>query len=320
MDALSPSRSSSRKRSSPSPLPAAEHVVDVDGLAEDDQPPAKKKRAPRSTAAEKHQRKVARMERNRVAAQVSRDRKKLQTEFLEARVAELEAQLAGGPATASSTSPNTLPPTPASLPTLPALPALPDPRTAQLEEENEALKTQLALEKLQSQSLQIRLSALESKFNRLEQLLVQAQSTPAAKQLEQDQAHLMPTATTMELSPRSTRGRPFPAAEAVPPVVPSPSSFVDDVDSLLGLQLDLAPAAAPVAAPDSLFYPDLSAPILGDDVVAQAWADWATQVVLAPPPSFAAHDLAPPVEGEFDLFEYLRQDAAAAGPAPAAVC
>ncbi|GAA5997321.1 bZIP transcription factor [Rhodotorula paludigena] len=293
MDALSPSRSSSRKRSSPSPLSAAEHVVDVDGLAGDDQPPAKKKRAPRSTAAEKHQRKVARMERNRVAAQVSRDRRKLQTEFLEARVAELEAQLVGGPATASSTSPSTLPRTPASFPALPALPALPDPRTAQLEEENEALKTQLALEKLQSQSLQIRLSALESKFNRLEQLLVQAH----------------------------TRGRPFPAAEAVPPVVPSPSSLVDDVDSLLGLQLDLAPAAAPVAAPDPLFYPDLSAPILGDDVVAQAWADWATQVDLTPaPPSFAAHDLAPPVDGEFDLFEYLRQDAAAAGPAAAAVC
>ncbi|GAA5997327.1 uncharacterized protein JCM10292_000182 [Rhodotorula paludigena] len=308
MDALSPSRSSSRKRSSPSPLSAAEHVVDVDGLAGDDQPPAKKKRAPRSTAAEKHQRKVARMERNRVAAQVSRDRRKLQTEFLEARVAELEAQLVGGPATASSTSPSTLPRTPASFSALPALPALPDPRTAQLEEENEALKTQLALEKLQSQSLQIRLSALESKFNRLEQLLVQAQSTPAND-------------GDGQLSPRSTRGRPFPAAEAVPPVLRSPSSLVDDVDSLLGLQLDLGPAAAPVAAPDPLFYPDLSAPILGDDVVAQAWADWATQVDLAPaPPSFAAHDLAPPVDGEFDLFEYLRQDAAAAGPTAAAVC
>ncbi|GJN92209.1 hypothetical protein Rhopal_005239-T1 [Rhodotorula paludigena] len=301
MDALSPSRSSSRKRSSPSPLPAAEHVVDVDGLAEDDQPPAKKKRAPRSTAAEKHQRKVARMERNRVAAQVSRDRKKLQTEFLEARVAELEAQLAGGPATASSTSPNTLPPTPASLPALPVLPALPDTRTAQLEEENEALKTQLALEKLQSQSLQIRLSALESKFNRLEQLLVQAQSTPAARQLEQDQAHLMPTAMTMEVENGTAE-------------TDSSRLVAREVD--LSLQRKLShPSFLPL--PPSL----TTAPILGDDVVAQAWADWATQVDLAPaPPSFAAHDLAPPVEGEFDFFEYLRQDASAAGPAAAAVC
>ena len=48
-----------------------------------------------------------------------------------------------------------------------------DPVVERLQEENESLKTQLALERLQSQSLQVRLSALESKFGRLERLLSQ---------------------------------------------------------------------------------------------------------------------------------------------------
>ncbi|GAA5964199.1 hypothetical protein JCM8115_002826 [Rhodotorula mucilaginosa] len=176
-----------------------------------------KRRAPRSTAAEKQARKVARMERNRIAAQVSRDKKKQQQELLEARIAELEA--------ATTTSPVVLQPSP------PVVTVV-DP---QLKEENEALKTQLALEKLHSQSLQIRLAALESKFSRLEQLL------------------------SGQLSPRSTRGRFIPAAEAVLPaalpVFSEPSSSSSSLSSSVPLDavdgsILLTPAATAATASD----------------------------------------------------------------------
>ncbi|BGP36462.1 hypothetical protein JCM10450v2_000362 [Rhodotorula kratochvilovae] len=272
-----------------------------------DEPRPKKKRAPRSTAAEKQAKKLARMERNRLAAQVSRDKKKQQAEFLEARIAELEAQVGGnGSSPSSSTASFTpgLPPTPASYTlALPALAAAPDALVERLQQENESLRTELALEKLQSQSLQIRLSALESKFGRLEQLLTSAGSTTttAAPPMVKQEDALEPT-TTM-LSPRSTRGRFFPAAEAVPPVVPS---FVGvDLDALLGLDFGLAPAAAPVAAPDPVVHQDLGAP----DIVAQAWADWAGTLDLTALPQAEEPVVAAP-EPEFDLFEFLRQDAA----------
>ncbi|EMS24587.1 bZIP transcription factor [Rhodotorula toruloides NP11] len=176
----SPATTRSRKRTASPPLsPASASLVDDDTAQ-----PLAKKRAPRSTAAEKHARKQARMERNRIAAQVSRDRKKQHTDFLEARVAELEAQLA-------SQSPSTsLTPTPSRvnlpLAALPARPTATDPLVAQLRKENESLKTQLALEQLQSQSLQIRLSSLETKFGRLERLLSQAatSTSPATQAVE----------------------------------------------------------------------------------------------------------------------------------------
>ncbi|POY75344.1 hypothetical protein BMF94_1572 [Rhodotorula taiwanensis] len=124
-----------------------------------------KRRAPRSTAAEKQARKVARMERNRIAAQVSRDKKKQQQELLEARIHQLEDELAHRDGTPAPRAPIELAPVPVPPPTQ-------DPHEVdQLKEENETLKTQLALEKLHSQSLQIRLAALETKFSRLEQLL-----------------------------------------------------------------------------------------------------------------------------------------------------
>ncbi|BGP28594.1 hypothetical protein JCM10296v2_000330 [Rhodotorula toruloides] len=275
----SPATTRSRKRTASPPLSPA-------SLADDDtaQPPAKK-RAPRSTAAEKHARKQARMERNRIAAQVSRDRKKQHTDFLEARVAELEAQLA-------SQSPSTaLTPTPPSvkvpLATLPALPPSADPLVAQLREENESLKTQLALEQLQSQSLQIRLASLETKFGRLERLLSQA---------------------------ATTRGRSFPAAEAVPPVVSSGvSSLGLDLAGFdhLAFPLDSS-LPAPDAVGDSLVDPGPAVeadPLFDSSDLVAAWTDWSQSLGGLDEATLPAIDNEP--AADFDLFDFLRQDAAA---------
>ncbi|GAA6035866.1 hypothetical protein NBRC10512_007328 [Rhodotorula toruloides] len=285
----SPATTRSRKRTASPPLsPASASLVDDDTAQ-----PLAKKRAPRSTAAEKHARKQARMERNRIAAQVSRDRKKQHTDFLEARVAELEAQLA-------SQSPSTsLTPTPSRvnlpLAALPARPTATDPLVAQLRKENESLKTQLALEQLQSQSLQIRLSSLETKFGRLERLLSQA---------------------------ATTRGRPFPAAEAVPPVVSSGvSSLGLDFTGFdqLAFPLDSS-LPAPDAVGDSLVDPgpavDANSLFDNNDLVA-AWTDWSQSIGNLDEATIPAIDNEP--AADFDLFDFLRQDAAA-GTAAEVAC
>ncbi|BGP36457.1 hypothetical protein JCM10449v2_000358 [Rhodotorula kratochvilovae] len=289
-------RSSSRKRT------ASSLALDGEMGPELDEPQPKKKRAPRSTAAEKQAKKLARMERNRLAAQVSRDKKKQQAEFLEARIAELEAQVGGnGSSPSSSTASFTpgLPLTPASYTlALPALAAAPGALVERLQQENESLRTELALEKLQSQSLQIRLSALESKFGRLEQLLTSAGSTTttAAPPMVKQEDALEPTMTTVGSTETDT----------VPPVVPSFAGV--DLDALLGLDFGLtADAAAPVAAPDPVVHQDLGA----SDAVAQAWADWAGTLDLAPLPQ-AEEPVVAAREPEFDLFQFLRQDAAGA--------
>ena len=65
MDTTEPARASSRKRTATS-LAASDSLDTAPEPV--DQGPAKKKRAPRSTAAEKQAKKVARMERNRRAS------------------------------------------------------------------------------------------------------------------------------------------------------------------------------------------------------------------------------------------------------------
>ncbi|GAA5901614.1 hypothetical protein JCM8208_001556 [Rhodotorula glutinis] len=299
-----PPRASSRKRTATSL--AADSELDA-GAGHRGDEPAKKKRAPRSTAAEKQAKKLARMERNRLAAQVSRDKKRQEAELLAKRVAELEAQLVvDSPSTAPSTlsaSPSfALPPTPASFTT--ALPTTTTPTrdvlVERLKDENESLKTQLALEQLQSQSLQIRLSSLEAKFGRLEQLLSHANTGHEHGATEVKHEHdggLDSTAPTAEL----------------------------DLDALLGLDFGAAPLDAPVAAPDPVG--DLG-PVdghhLSDDLVAQAWVDWASGLDLGALEASdsglaaaAAASVPLEQEHEFDLFEFLRQDA---GGAPEAVC
>jgi len=68
MDTTEPARTSSRKRTATS-LAASDSLDTAPEPV--DQGPAKKKRAPRSTAAEKQAKKVARMERNRRASPLS---------------------------------------------------------------------------------------------------------------------------------------------------------------------------------------------------------------------------------------------------------
>ncbi|KAK4332121.1 BZIP domain-containing protein [Rhodotorula toruloides] len=299
----SPATTRLRKRTASPPLSPAS-LVDDDTA----QPPAKK-RAPRSTAAEKHARKQARMERNRIAAQVSRDRKKQHTDFLEARVAELEAQLAFQP-------PSTfLAPTPSSvnlpLAALPALPPSTDPLVAQLREENESLRTQLALEQLQSQSLQIRLSSLETKFGRLERLLSQA-ATRTSSRAGDDRPD--DDDGDGQLSPRSTRGRPFPAAEAVPSVVSSGvSSLGLDFTGFdqLAFPLDSS-LPAPDAVGDSLVDPGPAVeadPLFDSNDLVAAWTDWSHSVGGLDEATLPAIDDEP--AADFDLFDFLRQDAPA---------
>ncbi|PRQ76948.1 hypothetical protein AAT19DRAFT_12366 [Rhodotorula toruloides] len=296
----SPATTRLRKRTASPPLSPAS-LVDDDTA----QPPAKK-RAPRSTAAEKHARKQARMERNRIAAQVSRDRKKQHTDFLEARVAELEAQLAFQP-------PSTfLAPTPSSvnlpLAALPALPPSTDPLVAQLREENESLRTQLALEQLQSQSLQIRLSSLETKFGRLERLLSQAAtSTSAAAQAVEPET----TDQTMTMETDSSR---LVAPEAVPSVVSSGvSSLGLDFTGFdqLAFPLDSS-LPAPDAVGDSLVDPGPAldaGPVFDSNNLVAAWTDWSQSLGGLDEATLPAIDNEP--AADFDLFDFLRQDATA---------
>ncbi|GAA5980855.1 hypothetical protein JCM10908_003892 [Rhodotorula pacifica] len=251
-----------------------------------------KRRAPRSTAAEKQARKVARMERNRIAAQVSRDKKKQQQELLEARISELEGQLAHGGGNSGGT---TLPSPPRAVATASQVVTVIDP---QLKEENEALKTQLALEKLHSQSLQIRLAALESKFSRLEQLLSGGPSflhggvdvdlllTPAATAT---------TTTNSDFSPFEQLDLEYDLGnycganngglqlELDPPVV-------DGSELARDPSLDSSPLFGAAATVDDV------APVFSAADVDQAWFDWSLTAAAPAPPATA---------GDFDLVAFL---------------
>ncbi|GAA5918326.1 hypothetical protein JCM1841_002171 [Sporobolomyces salmonicolor] len=264
--------------------------VDPDDSGET--PPPAKKRAPRSSAAEKAAKKLARMERNRIAAQASRDRKRQQNEFLEARVAELEAQLQAAHRHVSP-SLSTSFDAPLSLFSPSTSPGDPQ-QVAQLQEENETLKTQLALEKLQSQSLQIRLSALETKFGRLEQLLVKTAGGGEGAKVESKEQQPMEQEQEKENEQEDTDNSRLVARE---------------VESSLqrNLLFPFANLDAADTASDPLGHQDQ--PLVGDDVLGQAWSDWASGLQLN------GLEAEPAREQEFDLFEFLRQDA---GPASAA--
>ncbi|KAI5480642.1 bZIP transcription factor [Pseudohyphozyma bogoriensis] len=215
--------------------------------------------------AEKEQRKEARMIRNRNAAQASRDRKKEHTQHLEARVAELEAQLefaqAGGAALYAAATQH---PAVAVAPVPPPAPLAVAPPTSRteratassrpadmradlinLEDENDTLRTQLHLEQLETARLRGRLESLEDRFIRLEQL--------------------------MRNDPSSTRG--FPAAETTALVassLPTASSSSSSDDGSSGLATpslshsDLSPFATFPVAPESPLNLD-----------ADVWTEWA---------------------------------------------
>ncbi|KDE05420.1 hypothetical protein MVLG_04215 [Microbotryum lychnidis-dioicae p1A1 Lamole] len=126
--------------------------------------PPTKKRATGTKVSDKIAKKELRMERNRIAAQASRDRKRVHQESLESKIEHLERQLAqalSGSATSSPSRGRSI--TPAD--------------SQHLAEENETLKTELETERRQSAALKGRLGALEAKFLRLEGLLASPSSS-----------------------------------------------------------------------------------------------------------------------------------------------
>ncbi|GAA6019273.1 hypothetical protein JCM10207_005061 [Rhodosporidiobolus poonsookiae] len=259
------------------------------------------------TEKEKEQRRIARMIRNRNAAQASRDRKKEHTAYLERRVADLEAQLraqAGGSApsrsTASSLSAQSTSASASRLARSHREASVTSSvgssehgssqgRIADLEDENEALRSQLHLEQAESAQLRTRLDALEHKLVQLSAhvhpgggdsatgpsplFTSSGTSTPPFPAFQPtfafDTPNLSPLPqpeerayleerererTRHRISAASTRGRIIPAAEAV--AVSSVSSRA--LPSGLPLPLPLSTSVSPIVPPALL-------PPFGDD-------------------------------------------------------
>lgn len=206
------------------------------------------------------------MERNRIAAQVSRDRKKHLSESLETRVAELEAQLDATSSSASSSSStrHVVPPHPRLSPS--------PVDTSYLEEENLSLRLQLQLEQSNGAALKLRLVSLEESFSRLERLL--APGLPAT----------IPT-TTLPLTPAAD----FPMDASA-----TSEEFVDETSFRLPaaglvepyLSQDVVtsppPSSFPLHAPFVHYDPDSPPPLqfdpLDEFLVGTAWSDWANQL------------------------------------------
>jgi len=118
------------------------------------------------------------MERNRQAAQASRDRKKNYTQELETRLQELESQLLanGGGGVSSSTS---------------------DPadqeRIAQLEAKNTALRSQLACAQSETLTVKQRLDGLEAKLELLTSVLSNTKSSSPTPFVSPKEMSLLPS-------------------------------------------------------------------------------------------------------------------------------
>ncbi|GAA5837493.1 hypothetical protein JCM5353_001738 [Sporobolomyces roseus] len=249
-----------------------------------DDSPQPKKRASRSTASEKAAKKSARMERNRIAAQASRDRKKNHTDFLESRISELEQQLAASTSSSSSSFPLPTPPT-TRLDQLP-LPPLVDSEVTQLREENASLRTQLELEKMESKGLQLRLASLEGKFGRLEQLFEKLGNTKEEEV----------TTAIAELVPLT-----------FPPTSPSSSTNFDF--SLPDFTSDSLFDSNPTSLDNSFTF---DAPLLDPSIVDQAWEDWSS---IQQPINLDVDPLVKQEDSTFDLFEFLSREISTAGQA-----
>ncbi|GAA5896916.1 bZIP transcription factor [Sporobolomyces salmoneus] len=314
---MSSSRSSTRKRDSSSVISTPSHDDDLDLDA-----PATKRRAPtRTSASEKAAKKSARMERNRIAAQASRDRKKNHTEYLESRIAELEAQLQQSTnnsiSTPSSASPSSLGlPLPPLLPSPPThLVSLIDPEVMRLREENESLRTQLELEKLESKGLQLRLSSLEGKFCRLEKLFERLGTTS-----ETDVAPAF-------FEPTSSTSSSLAAIPGISHLDNSNESSHELVNPFLHNTLDFPllfdddnnnasiPTSSADFTSDPLFDSNPSsltnsindgfsfeAPIIDGSTLNEAWSNWASSITVDQPV------VQEESSATFDLFEFLKRE------------
>ncbi|BGP50058.1 hypothetical protein JCM10450v2_005966 [Rhodotorula kratochvilovae] len=299
---------------------------------------------------EKEQRRVARMIRNRNAAQASRDRKKEHTAFLERRVYDLEQQLrqaghkvvptlANPPPSVASSSSRAPPPR-----SQRALSVLSDDaqgRIADLEDENDGLRSQLHLEQAEAAELRARLDEAEQQLARLAHLQALAPDapfspfsgtttplpagyeptfafdTPNLSPLPQpeeratdhgndfeggisDRRGRRPDTDDGQLSPRSTRGRFIPAAEAVPEPVsgtPSPAaSYAASSSSSSSSSFPVDIASTPPATESYLELDDVT--------VSPVWSDWAKGAPLPPLPPLGAGD-----DGDDAVMKPLREGA-----------
>ncbi|GAA5823015.1 hypothetical protein JCM3770_005380 [Rhodotorula araucariae] len=236
---------------------------------------------------EKEQRRVARMIRNRNAAQASRDRKKEHTAFLERKVYELEQQLrqaglkvvptlASAPIAAVASSSLHRAPPPRSQRALSVLSDDAQGRIADLEDENDNLRSQLHLEQSEAAELRERLEDAEQQLARL--------------------AHLQALAPDAPFSPFSGTTTPLPAgyeptfAFNTPNLSPLPQPEEPEAVSepVSGTSSPAASYAAS-ASSSSSFVDIASTPPatesyleLDDVTVSPVWSDWAKGAPLPP--------------------------------------
>ncbi|GAA5880984.1 hypothetical protein JCM16303_004624 [Sporobolomyces ruberrimus] len=271
---------------------------------------------------EKDARRQARMIRNRNAAQASRDRKKEHTLYLERRVAELEARLNGGgahslsisttPFTASSGtasgSPSKLARSQRSNSVTSSISSHEATRLADLEEENDVLRTQLDLEQTESARLRARVESLETSatsstpfpsfeptfaFNTADlKPLPQPEELAFVEQRERQkrfgtsasspplsiaQIPLPSLPSTSSTSPESTRGRIIPAAEAVQLSLSSSSSTSTSLTRSPSLSASISSTPSSVASLDLASTPPSTESYLEDlDDLAPPpmWNEW----------------------------------------------
>ncbi|GAA5944143.1 hypothetical protein JCM1841_000929 [Sporobolomyces salmonicolor] len=260
------------------------------------------------TDKEKEARRQARMVRNRNAAQASRDRKKEHTAFLERRVAELEAQLRqSGPhplaasfTAASSASSSKPPRSQRSTSVTSSAGSSSSGRVADLEDENECLRSQLHLEQMETARLRSRLDSLEDKFARLSHLMTPEPSfaSPFSSSTSTPLSHSEPTFAfdTPDLKPlpqpeekayveernrQQLAARQTSATTLVTPTqTPLETSTMTDSSRLVAREVDLSlqrKLASSVSSLDLASTPPPAETYL-DDVddlaMAQVWGDW----------------------------------------------
>ncbi|KAL8281149.1 hypothetical protein RQP46_006507 [Phenoliferia psychrophenolica] len=258
----------------------------------------------RSLDQEKEHRRTARMVRNRNAAQASRDRKKDHTNFLENRVAELEALVKS--AAAGSSAPSVISPAATSNARARARPAPRAPVTpvpavvtelpnlVELEDENDTLRAQLHHEQQESLRLRLRLESLEDKFARLEEFMTAPLSplysppsslaaipsdpslhlaqSPTEPTFAFDSADVKPTAEALLLAGSST-GSSHVAVSDVELIASAAPLVADPVAS--GASSPSAFAPLPYASTTS--DPSLTT---GLDEFVHVWGDWANGLTL----------------------------------------
>jgi len=141
---------------------------------------------------DKASRKAARMERNRQAAQISRDRKKAHTEELEVKTSALQSRIFELEQLLARNKP---------------APPVDDSRLSLLEQENSTLRTELAQEQTARNALQGRLDGLESQFTLL---LSALQSRPVSSGASSPRSSVHDSGQLPSISPKLLTLSPGP--------------------------------------------------------------------------------------------------------------